>query len=54
MNYKEWAKSIPEEIKSDSLWKMEAYRLGLFIADLGWYDVTKLMRDKRKSVYQTN
>lgn len=47
MNYKEWAKSIPEEIKSDSLWKMEAYRLGLFIADLGWYDVTKLMRDKR-------
>ena len=47
MNYKEWVKSVPEEIKSDSLWKMEAYRLGLFIADLGWHDVTKLMRDKR-------
>ena len=26
---------------------MEAYRLGLFIADVGWHDVTKLMRDKR-------
>jgi four helix bundle protein len=47
MNYEEWVKSVPEEIASDSLWKMEAYRLGLFIADLGWYDVTKLMRDKR-------
>ena len=47
MNYEEWVKSVPKEITSDSLWKMEAYRLGLFIADLGWYDVTKLMRDKR-------
>jgi four helix bundle protein len=26
---------------------MEAYRLGLFIADVGWYDVTKLMQDRR-------
>jgi len=47
MNYEDWIKSVPKEITSDSLWKMEAYRLGLFIADLGWYDVTKLMRDKR-------
>jgi four helix bundle protein len=47
MNYEEWTKVIPEEITGDSLWKMEAYRLALFIADVGWYDVTKLMRDKR-------
>ena len=26
---------------------MEAYRLGLFAADVGWHDATKLMRDKR-------
>jgi len=26
---------------------MEAYRLGLFVADVGWRDVTKLMGDKR-------
>ena len=25
----------------------EAYRLGLFEADIGWYDVTRLMQDKR-------
>jgi four helix bundle protein len=47
MNYHEWTKSVPEEITGDSLWKMEAYRLALFPADLGWHDVTKLMQDKR-------
>jgi four helix bundle protein len=26
---------------------MTAYRLALFLADLGWHDVTKLMRDRR-------
>ena len=47
MNYEEWEKSVPDELTNDSLWKMEAYRLGLFIADIGWYDATKLMQDKR-------
>ena len=47
MNYAEWERSVPEEFTQDSLWKMEAYRLGLFVADMGWHDVTKLMRDKR-------
>jgi four helix bundle protein len=47
MNYEEWEKSVPEEIKGDSLWKIEAYRLALFVADLGWHDVTKLMKDRR-------
>jgi len=47
MNYEEWLASIPVEISGDSLWKMEAYRLALFIADAGWHDVTRLMQDKR-------
>jgi four helix bundle protein len=47
MNYEEWETSVPGEIRNDSLWKMEAYRLGLFVADMGWHDATKLMRDKR-------
>jgi four helix bundle protein len=34
-------------IKKDSLWKIKAYQLALFLGDLGWSDVTKLMRDKR-------
>ena len=47
MNFNEWLKSVPGEITGDSLWKMEAYRLGLFAADLGWHDVTKLTKDRR-------
>ncbi len=49
MNFEEWVKDVPEEISSDSLWKVEAYRLGLFVADIGWHDVTKLIGDKRTS-----
>ena len=47
MNYEEWKRSVPQTITDDTLWKMEAYRLALFLADLGWYDVTKLISDKR-------
>jgi hypothetical protein len=35
MNYTEWQDSVPETITADSLWKMTAYRLGLFLADVG-------------------
>jgi four helix bundle protein len=38
---------VPVDLTEDSLWKMEAYRLALFAADFAWYDVTKLMQDKR-------
>jgi four helix bundle protein len=47
MSYEEWQRTIPAEITGDPLWKLEVYRLALFATDLGWHDVTKLMRDKR-------
>ncbi|MBA4380654.1 MAG: four helix bundle protein [Anaerolinea sp.] len=47
MNYQEWEQEVPETIKADTLWKMAAYRYALFMNDLGWYDVTKLMQDRR-------
>jgi four helix bundle protein len=47
MNYEAWLKSVPIQITGDPLWTVEAYRLALFAAELGWYDVTKLMKDKR-------
>lgn len=47
MNYTEWEKAVPEVIRADSLWKMAAYRSALFMTDLGWCDVTKLMQDRR-------
>lgn len=47
MTFDEWAAGLPEEIKGDSLWKMEAYRLALFTTEIGWHDVTELMKDRR-------
>jgi len=47
MKYAEWEETVPETIKGDSLWKMNAYRLALFLADVGWYDVVKLGQDRR-------
>jgi four helix bundle protein len=47
VNYEDWIKSVPIEITSDTLWKLEVYRLGLFGAEIGWHDVTKLLGDKR-------
>lgn len=42
MNYQEWLADVPAEIKDDPLWKMEVYRLGLFLGDLAWHDALKL------------
>ena len=47
MNYSSWEETVPEDIKEDSIWKMKAYRLALFVADVGWHDVTRLMQDRR-------
>jgi four helix bundle protein len=38
MRYDEWQAGVPDNIKGDSLWKLEVYRLGLFITDLTWQD----------------
>jgi len=43
MNYEQWERTVPDEIKGDSLWKVEAYRLGLLIGDIGWNDTQKLV-----------
>jgi four helix bundle protein len=47
MNYDEWESGVPVAITGDSLWKMKAYRLALFLGDIAWRDVNKLMQDKR-------
>jgi four helix bundle protein len=38
---------MPEEITKDSLWKIEAYRLALFAADMCWNDIRKIQNQKR-------
>lgn len=44
MRYEEWQVSVPDEIKADSLWRLEVYRLGLFISEISWQDALELNR----------
>lgn len=47
MNDRDWQVSVPEFIKADSLWRMAAYRLGLFLSDVAWVAITRLSQDGR-------
>ena len=47
MEFDEWEKSIPQSLTRDSLWKMKAYRLALYLSDLCWEEVGVLSRDRR-------
>ena len=47
MEYKEWEKDVPEAYKADSVWKVTAYRLALYLSDLCWQDLQDLLQDKR-------
>jgi hypothetical protein len=41
MNFDDWLKTVPETITGDSLWKMEAYRLGSARESRDWYYKTR-------------
>ncbi|MBN2686473.1 MAG: four helix bundle protein [Pontiellaceae bacterium] len=45
MNYTEWEERVPDIIRKDSLWTVEAYRLSMFLADISWKDAKKLSTD---------
>lgn len=47
MDYQEWEQSVPSAITGDALWRVQAYRLALFVAEIGWRDVTILAQDRR-------
>lgn len=47
MTYEEWETMVPEAIAGDALWRVQAYRLALFAADIGWEDVNRLVKDRR-------
>ena len=42
MKYDDWQLSVPDAIKGDSLWRLEVYRLGLFVSDIAWEDALLL------------
>jgi hypothetical protein len=47
MNYEEWLSSVPATITDDALWQTAVYRQALFLGDLCWYDISKLVKDRR-------
>jgi four helix bundle protein len=47
MTFEEWEATVPREIREDPLWKVEAYRLGLFLSDVVWTDAGKLLKEVR-------
>lgn len=47
VNFESWERDLPRAITDDSLWRVQAYRLALFLADICWRDVTKLSQDHR-------
>ena len=47
MSFEEWEKVVPETITADTLWKMKAYRLALYLSELCWQDASVLFKDKR-------
>jgi four helix bundle protein len=47
VKYEDWIETVPREITNDQIWKLEVYRLALYLADLGWKDISKLREDER-------
>jgi four helix bundle protein len=47
VNYDDWESTVPEAIRNDPVWKVEAYRLSLMLSDLSWVDAGKLLSDRR-------
>jgi four helix bundle protein len=47
VTYEAWEVAVPAVIKEDTLWRVEAYRLGLFLSDLAWEDAGRLLKDRR-------
>lgn len=47
MDFETLEQGAPEAFRRDSLWKMKAYRLALYLGDLYWHDIAVLTKDQR-------
>jgi four helix bundle protein len=50
VTYEAWERSVPAQVRNDSLGTLRAYRLSLYAAHLGMSDAAELVRDRRTSV----
>jgi four helix bundle protein len=49
--YSDWLESVPDVLKQDSLWRVEAYRLSLYLSDCAWLDADTVARKRLARVY---
>jgi four helix bundle protein len=47
MKHVEWLKSMPKAITDDSVWRITAYRLALFLGDVAWLDTARLAQSRQ-------
>ena len=47
VTFEDWKTTVPPEITSDALWRMQLYQQALFLGEISWFDTTKLMQDQR-------
>lgn len=45
--FEEWAKTLPDSLRNDPLWKSAYYRLAMYLYDLVWLDVAVINKDFR-------
>ena len=50
MTYDEWEATVPAGARSDPTWKVEVYRMGLYLGALAWRDAERLIGDPRGAV----
>lgn len=50
MIYSNWEKQVHPDMKNDVLWKIEAYRYSLYLADLCWFDSQRIIHLKHFSM----
>jgi hypothetical protein len=47
LSFAEWELCVPVLLKGDTLWLIEAYRLSLYLGDVGWVDSNSLIGQPR-------
>jgi len=46
MKYSEWLETVPNLLVKDPIWKLEVYRLALFVGDIGQHDVVAISKQQ--------